>query len=207
LSASGGGHYCDGSTATLTATGSNVDLANAMWTDAGSNVVGNGPTFSTSVAGTYTVTAASTNTCPAPAAASQTLILDPHPTLSASGGGHYCDGSTATLTATGTNVDLANAVWTDAGNNVVGNGATFSTNVAGTYTVNAPSTNSCAAPAAASQTVILDPHPTISAVGGGHFCDGSTVTLTATGANVDLANAAWADAGNNVVGNRPTLQP
>ena len=148
---------CSGDIATLTATGG----IGYLWS---TNAIT--PSITTTVAGTYTVTATNIDGCTA--TASGTVTVNPLPTPSVNNA-TVCSGNTATLTATGG----VSYVWSTTATT-----PSITTGTAGTYTVTATDANSCSA--TASGTLTVNPLPTPS-VNNTSVCTGNTATLTATG--------------------------
>jgi hypothetical protein len=110
------------------------------------------------------VTDANGNSC----ASTQTITVNPTPTVNAGADLAVCNGSTATLTATG----AATYSWT----NNVQNGVAFTPSATTTYTVTGTDANGCTGTDAV--TVTLVPSPTITATNT-TVCAGQSTTLTA----------------------------
>lgn len=131
---------CQGSMATLTASGGGVY---AWSTGPSSNSIMVG------TAGTYTVTVTDGNGCTD--VSSQAIAVNPLPTPSISGSNGFdiCQGETTDLTATG---------GTSYNWNTGPTGTTISVNTSGNYAVTVTDNNGCSA--IASQTVTVNPNPT-----------------------------------------------
>ncbi|MEY5001478.1 MAG: hypothetical protein RLZZ211_1514 [Bacteroidota bacterium] len=114
---------------------------------------------------TCTVTDANGNSC----SQDQLITVNPTPTVNAGVDQNICNGSTATLTATG----AATYSWT----NSVQNGVGFTPIATTTYTVTGTDANGCTGTDAV--TVTLMPTPTISATNTS-VCAGQSTTLTAS---------------------------
>ena len=211
----GGGSYCSGGT------GVTVGLANSDGgvnyqlyvgaSPAGSPVAGTGTaiTFgSQTTAGTYTVVAtAVASICSNNMTGSVAVSINALPTAYAvTGGGSYCSGGTGVLVGlansqSGVNYQLYNGAST-VGSPVAGAGAAISFGLqtaSGTYTVVATNTtSSCTSNMTGSETITINPLPTVYAVtGGGSFCAGGTgvavgLANTQSGVNYQLYNGASA---------------
>lgn len=155
---------CSGQTATLTATGA----ISYTWTPGGATTASISVT--PSVTTTYTV-AGNNNAC----ASTATVTVNPLPTITLSPS-TLCIGATTTLTASGTNV--TNYLWST--------GATTSAITVNppsvqTYTVTA--TNSCGNASLTVSSIVCCNGPTVTATNAATICNGSPVTLTASGAD------------------------
>ncbi|MGZ4042940.1 MAG: T9SS type B sorting domain-containing protein [Bacteroidia bacterium] len=161
ITAGSGTTFCQGDSVTLTASGG----SSYTWsTGAATNSI------TVSTAGTYTVT--STNVCES-TQATQLITVNPLPAplITAGSGTTFCQGDSVTLTASGG----SSYVWSTG---AVTNSINVSTT--GTYTVTA--TNACGS-VTATQAVTANPLPSaiITAGSGTVFCQGDSVTLTASG--------------------------
>jgi gliding motility-associated-like protein len=156
---SGNTSFCAGSTVTLTASGGSTYLWSSGQTTAAITV---------STAGTYTVTA--TNSCGQDVSAPFTVTEIALPDAQITGPAALCQGNTITLTASGGNSYL----WSNGATT-----ATISISSGGTFTVTA--TNACGQDISAPFTVNSTPLPDAQIAGNTSFCEGSTVTLTASG--------------------------
>jgi len=158
---------CDGSSTTLTASGANT----YVWTGGPSTA-----TYSVSPTATTTYTVTGTNTVTSCSnIATQVVTVNPLPTITITGTTTICDGSSTTLKATGAN----SYVWTGGPST-----ATYSVSPTATTTYTVTGTNtvtSCSN--TATQVVTVNPLPTITITGTTTICDGSSTTLTASGAS------------------------
>ena len=154
---------CAGDTATLTAIGGNT----YHWSTGSTQ-----NTISVTQSDTYTVTATSAENCSATATITVTEYA--LPTVVINGNTTFCTGSSTTLIALGQSTDTY--LWStgESSDSII-------VNAAGTYMVTATNTYGCTA--SASQTVTTDTLPVISIGGNDSFCDGSSTTLTASGAS------------------------
>ncbi len=153
---------CSGTPITLSATGANT----YSWSPTATN----GVPFTPTTTATYTVSG-TTNGC---IGVDDVLItVNPVPIVNAGADQTLCQGPDVTLTATG----ASTYTWTPA----ISNGVTFTPTLgATTYTV-VGTTNGCTA---TDQVVVtINPIPTVSAGPDQTICDGTNVTLTASGAN------------------------
>ena len=209
---SGGSSFCQGYNVTLTATGANTYLWSNVSTNASITVnsantytvtgtdangcsntatktVSVNPTYNTplahsmcegesynfhgqiiTAAGTYTHTLQTIDGCDS--VLTLVVTLEALPPTAISGNTTICEGETTTLTANGG----VSYLWSDASTI---NSITVSQS--GIYTVTATNAQGCSAPA--SVTVTVNPLPNVSITGGSSFCQGDSLTLTASGAS------------------------
>lgn len=187
------GSYCSGGSLTLTANGASTyswTNATGLNTTSGNIVIAN-PTSST----IYTVTGSALG-CSSSATTAVTVVA--LPTISVNSGS-FCAGSSLTLTANGASTySWANSsgLNTTSGNVVIANPSSNSI-----YTVTGTS-QGCANTATTSVSVTAI--PTI-AVTSGSVCNGSSVTLTASGANT----YSWSNSSglNTTIGNVVIANP
>jgi hypothetical protein len=127
---------CAGTTTTLTAAGSGGDgtMTNYVWRDAADFVVGNDATLDAGP-GTYTVTITD-GSCRNATSAPFTVTARAPLAVSITGTPTICFGGTTTLSASasGGSGTVSGFTWRNAGNEIVGTGATLDAG-AGTYTV------------------------------------------------------------------------
>ena len=121
-------------------------------------------------AGTYTHTLQTINGCDS--VLILTLTVKTLPTASITGNTTICEGQSTTLTATGGN----SYSWSTGSTN-----SSISVNQSGLYTVTATNTDGCSA--STSTTVTVNPLPSITISGNTTVCQGSSTTLTASGAD------------------------
>ena len=209
---SGNSSFCQGGSTTLTASGANtylwsnastlesISISNAgTYTVTGTDVNGCTNTASQTVAvnptyniplthsicegesynfygqnltsaGTYTHTLQTISGCDS--MLTLTLTVKTLPTISISGNTTICEGQSTTLTATGGN----SYSWSTGSTN-----SSLSINQSGIYTVTATNAEGCSA--STSTTVTVNPLPTITIGGNTTICQGSSTTLTASGAD------------------------
>jgi hypothetical protein len=168
---------CQGASATVTATPGAAGTYSYAWT--GPTTIGNVATFTTTVAGTYSVVITNTVTTCVSASASGTVILDPLPTVTVNSP-TVCQGAAATVTATPGAAGTYSYAWTvpTLATNP-GNVASFTTTVAGTYSVVITNTVTTCVSASASGVVTLDLNPTVT-VNSPTVCQGQPAIMTAT---------------------------
>ena len=154
---------CQGTSVTLTATGAST----YSW----DNGVTNGVAFTPAVGAlTYTVSGTTAAGC---ITTDQVVVtVNPLPTTDAGLDQTVCAGAAVTLTATG----AASYSWTGG----VNQGVPFTPTATTTYTVTGTSSAGCTTTDQA--TVTVNPLPTTNAGPDQTVCDGTAVTLTATGA-------------------------
>jgi hypothetical protein len=167
------GIICAGSSAILTASSG----AAYVWSTGATT-----GSISVTTAGTYSVTVSDANGCQA--ATSATITVNPQPTVSitvtdnsgvANNDGIACQGANVTLTAVGSGP----FVWTPGGATT----ASINVNTSGTYTVTT-SINGCTT--TSSRVVTINPNPTVTITGTTTACVGTSITLTANGADTYL---------------------
>jgi len=175
ITPSGPTTFCQGGQLTLSASGADTYLWSTSSTAASILVF---------VGGTYTITG--TTSCGVNSTSiNVTIETPPTTTITPSGPTTFCQGSTVTLTATGANSYLWSTGST-ANSIVVSN--------SGTYTLTG--TNSCGS-VSATEIITVNNLPTAVITNSSPltFCQGGTVTLTATGANSYLwSNGSTANA-------------
>lgn len=157
---------CNGGSTTISGTGAST----YTWTGG----ISNGVAFSPTTSATYSVTGTSVDGCTNTAVAS--ITVNSLPTVTATPSSSViCNGSSVTLTGSGT---AATYTWTGG----VTNGAAFSPTATANYTVTGTDANGCFTRAIT--TVSVNPRPTVSSTTTGSvICDGSSTTLSGTGAN------------------------
>jgi gliding motility-associated-like protein len=195
-SVTGGGVYCAGATPTdifvnVTGTGGwTVDFT----IDGGATISLFGPTSPINLGNTpgiYVITGITDANCPNTAGGTQTITVNPLPTVtSVTGGGTYCVGSTPTdilVAVTGTGSWTIN--YTLNGTPTTATGAASPINLGnatGVYIITGVTDANCPNSASGTQTIIVNPLPTVvSITGGGTYCAGTTpndilVNLTGT---------------------------
>ncbi|MBS7786216.1 gliding motility-associated C-terminal domain-containing protein [Flavobacterium sp. CYK-55] len=182
---------CPGESATVTATPNPAGVYSYVWTvPSGVANPGNVASFSANVAGTYSVIATNTTTtCPSNPG-SATLTINPLPTVVVNNP-TVCAGQPATVTAVPNPAGTYSYVWTvPVGAADPGNAASFTTTIAGTYSVVATNTTTNCQSAAASGIVTLNPLPTVT-VNSDEICQGETATLTATPGAAGTYTYTW----------------
>ena len=167
----------------MTASGTNLSYA---WTLDGNATSGNAANLSINPsalsAGNHPVVITVTGEC-GTASANATLTVNPlpAPTIAASGATTFCQGGSVTLTASA----ASSYAWS--------NGATtqaITVNASGNYSVTVTDANGCTGTSApTSLTVNPLPTPTITASSATTFCQGGSVTLTASAAS----SYAWSN--------------
>jgi gliding motility-associated-like protein len=163
--------FCAGGSVTLTASGA----TSYVWSN-GSTA----PSITVSSSGAYTVVGTSIEGCASTSNVISVVVNAlPTPTISSTGS-TACLGTTINLTANGG----ATYSWSNGSTN-----ATISVTAANVYTVTATSAEGCIA--TVSETVVFNANPsvTISASGPTVFCQGGSLTLTATGGS----NYVWSN--------------
>ena len=182
---------CSGATATLTATPGAAATYSYAWTvPATATNPGNVASFTTTIAGTYSVIITNTTTTCSSVSASGTVTLDPLPTVSVNSPS-ACSGASATVSATPGAAGTYSYAWTvPATATNPGNVASFSTTVAGTYSVIITNTTTSCVSSSGSGTVTINPNPTVS-VNSPTVCSGTSATVTATPGAAGTYSYAW----------------
>ncbi|MFN5417369.1 MAG: T9SS type A sorting domain-containing protein [Flavobacteriia bacterium] len=177
ISTSGSTTFCEGSSVTLSASPSNSYL----WSDGSTN-----QDLNVISSGSYFVQITDANGCTA-TSATETVVVNPLPiaSISASGSTTFCEGSSVTLSASPANSYL----WSDGSTN-----QDLNVISSGSYFVQITDANGCSA-TSSTETVVVNPLPiaSISTSGSTTFCEGSSVTLSASPANSYL----WSDGSTN----------
>ncbi len=159
---------CTGNTVTLTGGGASTYTWSGGVTD--------GVSFIPASTQSYTVSGIDANGCSGSASVNvnvgSTLVI----TANASPAATLCAGGTVTLTGSGAN---ANYAWSGG----VSNNVSFNPNTSGSYTVTATDANSCTGTATISLVVNSLPSVTAAVTPNDTVCQGSTVTLTGSGAS------------------------
>ncbi len=183
---------CPGQNATVTATPGTAGTYSYVWTvPGGVTNPGNVSTFTTTTAGNYSVVITDTVTNCVSTSASGTVTINPRPIVSVNSPS-VCVGQNATVTASpnpaGNNYSY---VWTvPSGVTNPGNVASFSTSVAGTYSVIVTNTTTTCVSDIATGTVIINPLPTVT-VNNPSVCAGQSATVTATPGAPGNYSYAW----------------
>lgn len=176
ISAGGATTFCSGGSVVLTAT-SNSTISSYLWS---TGAVTSTITASTVGINTYTVTVQTNNGSATSAGTTVTVYALPTANISPSNPVYTC--TTATLTASGGTTYL----WSTAATS-----AAITGSPSNTYTVTVTDSHSCSASTTAS--VVTCPTPatcTITPTGATSFCQGSSVTLTAT-SNGIISDYLW----------------
>ncbi|WP_375446154.1 SdrD B-like domain-containing protein [uncultured Fibrella sp.] len=175
---------CNGTSATLTATASGGTGFTYAWSPVGtgtSQTVVVSPTATTP----YTVTVTNSNGCSATATATVTVNPAVTAVITASPGNTICNGTSATLTATGGSAYL----WSTGASTAA---ITVSPTSTTAYSVTVINSNSCSAITATTITV----NPAVTAtVANQTICNGTSTTLTATASGGSGFTYNWSPAG------------
>ena len=192
---------------TITATpgsGAGTDY-NYAWTVPGGANPGNVQSFTTGIAGTYSVVITNKTTSCASASASGTVTVNANPTATVNSPTKCANDAAVTITATpgsGAGTDY-NYAWTVPGGANPGNVQSFTTGIAGTYSVVITNKTTSCASASASGTVTVNANPTATVNSPTKCANDAAVTITATpgsGAGTDY-NYAWTVPGGANPGN------
>jgi hypothetical protein len=190
---------CSGATTTLTVNGGALGTG-ATWQwysgSCGGTSVGSGSSITLSPTSTTTYYVRAEGSCGNTACASNTVTVNPLPTLFTVGGtGSYCVGGTGVaVTLNGSTVGVNYTLYLGGvatGTTLAGTGAAlnFGNQLVGTYTVVATNaTTSCTRTMTGSAVITTNPLPTLFTVGGtGAYCSGGTgVAVTLSGSQVGV---------------------
>jgi len=196
---SGSGTYCDGTSRAISAALTGTAPFSLTWSDGFTQTIpsGNVATRNVSPASptTYSVTAISDAYCSGTASGSATVTRIAAPAAVVSGGGSFC--STTSITATLTGTAPFSVTWSDgvtqstSASSVTRTVSPASTTV---YTVTQISDASCAngtSTGSATATRVAAPSAQVS--GGGTYCAGSPVTVSAALSGTGPFNITWSD--------------
>jgi len=170
---------CQGTAATVTATPGSAGTYSYVWTvPAGAIIPGDVASFTTTVAGTYSVVITNSTTGCTSASASGLVTINPTPTVSVNNA-IVCQGGSAAITATpGTSATYTYAWTVPSGATNPGNVATFNASVAGNYDVIITDTATGCVSISASGTLTVNTNPVVN-VTGETVCQGSQATISA----------------------------
>jgi large repetitive protein len=180
LTISGANAYCVGFAPTLTANVTNVTGSGFVW----SNGLGNLATATPTGTNTYFVTATSAAGCTAIASIAVTQNANSGTTITtATGNITLCGGANVNLDAGQTPGGANFSAYTWSGG--LGTNRIVTVSAAGNYTVTVTDGNGCTFATSITITGLTNPTVAIANVTGGaaSFCPGSTLALTASGAN------------------------
>ncbi|NSW45858.1 MAG: gliding motility-associated C-terminal domain-containing protein [Bacteroidales bacterium] len=183
VSISGDNNICVGESTTLTASGGN----SYIWSNGGNtNSIVVSPVNTT----IYNVTATNTYSCTS--TANYQVTVNPLPTASISGNNTSCAGISVTLTASGGD----QYIWNNGNSN-----ASITVNPSTTTSYQVTVTNTTTGcTATASHTINVNPNPTVYIAGDTIICEGTSTTLTASGADT----YSWSTGSNT---NSITISP
>jgi large repetitive protein len=203
---------CSGALATITATPGTAGTYSYLWTvPVGATNPGNVATFTSGIAGTYSVVITNTATGCGSASANGTVTVNASPTLVITNPAIVCLPGTADLTAAavtaGSTPGLTFTYWTDAAATITY--ATPTTAPAGTYYIKGTLAGGCFA----IQPVIVTtaPTPTVVVTNPAAVCAPNTVDLTlaavTAGSTAGLTFTYWTDAAATIPYATPTVAP
>lgn len=158
--------FCDGGDVSLTASGADSYLWSTNET---------GPIITVSSSGSYNVTGTDANGCSTESGDIVVTVWDnPEPTITPSGPTEFCDGDSVVLTSSA----ASSYIWSTGETT-----QSITVFASGSFEVAVVDSNGCEGTSASVDvTVFSNPTPTISLSGPAEFCDGDSVTLTASGA-------------------------
>jgi hypothetical protein len=180
ITPSGPTSFCQGGSVLLTVASSAGQ--SQQWFLDGSPVPGaTGTSLSANAAGNYTVQVVASTGCTATSSATSVAVYPlPAPTVSAAGGTVICQGGATGLTATAPGATAFQ--WLLNGNPIPGaTNTSYTATAAGTYSVQATSSNGCVGTSSAvSVTQGTPPQAAATALGATTFCSGGNVLLLAS---------------------------
>lgn len=182
ISAGGPTTFCDGASVVLSA-GTQTGVS-YEWKRNGTTIAGaTASTYTATLGGSYTVVVTSTPTSCTATSAAVTVTVNPLPasTITASGPTTFCDGGSVTLSTPAASGQTY--VWNRDGVAIPSaTGSSYTTSIAGSYTVTVTNGFNCSSTTATPVIVTVNPLPTANVTAGGPttFCDGGSVTLTAS---------------------------
>jgi gliding motility-associated-like protein len=182
---------CQGTNATVTATPGTAGSYTYSWTvPSGVANPGNIGTFNATVSGTYSVIITNTVTGCTSASATSTVTISSNPTVTVANA-IICQGSQATISATPGTTGTYSYVWTvPSGATPPGNVATFTTTIAGTYSVIITNTLTGCFSSTASGTVTINATPTVT-VNSPTVCQGTNAPVTASPGTTGTYSYSW----------------
>ena len=178
ITPSGPTTFCAGGSVTLTAA---AGAASYLWSNGATT-----QSIAVNAGGTFSVTATSAGGCSA-TSSPVTVTVKPVPSIAiaAAGPTTFCNGGSVTLNATpsGGSGFYGTIQWLRNGSPVA-TGASYNAAQAGSYTATVADANGCTSAASNAVTVTVNapPNPTIAPSGPTTFCNGGSVTLTASAA-------------------------
>ena len=171
---------CQGTSTILTATSGTSGNYDYVWTvPKGATNPGNATSITSGIAGTYSVIITDNTTSCSSVSTSGSIIINPLPVVTVNSP-TVCSGSNATVTATPSTIGNYAYNWTvPAGASNPGNVASFSTAVAGNYSVVITNTATNCFSSNATGTVTVNPLPIVT-LNSETICQGNSVVLNAT---------------------------
>ena len=176
-------------------------MSNYSWSISGNGAIigsttGSSVTVTAGAAGTYTVNVTVTNASGCTNTCNQVVTVSGQPACSVTGPATVCPSATSTFNAP---AGLSMYSWTVTGNGSISgaaNGASVNVDAqaSGTYTVNVTVTNATGCTSTCNRVVNISTLPDATITGGGTYCGGTSVSLSAP---AGAASYAWGKFDNN----------
>jgi large repetitive protein len=172
ITAAGSTTICQGSSVTLNAT---AGFTGYTWTTPSGTQTG--ASVNAIAAGSYSVTATGSNSCPSTSTVTTIIINTPQPlSITPIGSTTICESGSVTLNAT---AGFTGYTWTTPSGTQTG--ASVNASAAGAYSVTATGSNNCLSSSTVTTITVSTPQAlTITPVGSTSICQGNSVTLNAT---------------------------
>ncbi|MGV1013154.1 MAG: hypothetical protein ACOYBS_11975, partial [Flavobacterium sp.] len=180
---------CQGTPATVTATPDSIGTYSYAWTVPSGTNPGDVSSFSTSIAGIYSVIISNSITGCMSTSNSGTVTVNFNPTVSVNSPS-VCQGTPATIIATTGSIGTYSYAWTVPSGTNPGDVDSFTTSIAGVYSVIITNTITGCVSTSASGTITLNSSPIVT-VNSPTACQGQLATVSATAATSAVYSYVW----------------